>query len=65
MSLLGIASLEKFAILTLKTRSHVRILIYRTWAISITTTKIMFTNELMISTETSIGEVSLSIATLT
>ena len=35
-SLLGIArqwSLDKFAILTLKPRSHVRILIYRTWAI--------------------------------
>ena len=35
-SLLGIArqwSLEKFAILTLKPRSRVRILIYRTWAI--------------------------------
>ena len=35
-SLLGIArqwSREKFAILTLKPRSHVRILIYRTWAI--------------------------------
>ena len=34
--LLGIArqrSYEKFAILTLKPRSHVRILIYRTWAI--------------------------------
>ena len=34
-SLLGIArqwSLEKFAILTLKPRSHVRILLYRTWA---------------------------------
>ena len=36
-SLLGIArqwSCEKFAILTLKPRSHVRILIYRTWVIS-------------------------------
>ena len=35
-SLLGIArqwSREKFAILTLKPRSHVRILIYRAWAI--------------------------------
>ena len=35
-SLLGIArqwSREKFAILTLKPRSHVRVLIYRTWAI--------------------------------
>ena len=35
-SLLGIArqwSREKFAILSLKPRSHVRILIYRTWAI--------------------------------
>ena len=35
-SLLGIArqwSLEKFAILTLKPRSHDRILIYRTWTI--------------------------------
>ena len=35
-SLLGIArqwSSEKFAILTLKPRSHVRILIHRTWAI--------------------------------
>ena len=35
-SLLGIArqwSREKFAILTLQPRSHVRILIYRTWAI--------------------------------
>ena len=35
-SLLGIArqwSREKFAILTLKPRSHVRILIYRTWTI--------------------------------
>ena len=35
-SLLGIVrqwSLEKFAILTLKPRSHDRILIYRTWAI--------------------------------
>ena len=35
-SLLGIArqwSREKFAILTLKPRSHVRILKYRTWAI--------------------------------
>ena len=32
-SLLGIASLEKLAVLTLKPRSHVRILIYRTWAI--------------------------------
>ena len=34
-SLLGIMrqwSLEKFAILTRKPRSHVRILIYRTWA---------------------------------
>ena len=34
--LLGIArqwSREKFPILTLKPRSHVRILIYRTWAI--------------------------------
>ena len=36
-SLVGIArqwSLEKFAILTLKPRIHVRILIYPTWAIS-------------------------------
>ena len=36
-SLLGIArqwSREKFAILTLKLRSNVRILIYQTWAIS-------------------------------
>ena len=35
-SLLGVArqwSLETFAIWTLKPRSHVRILIYRTWAI--------------------------------
>ena len=35
-SLVGIArqwGLEKFAILTLKSRSHVRILVYRTWAI--------------------------------
>ena len=35
-SLLGIArqwSLDKFAILALRPRSHVRILIYRTWAI--------------------------------
>ena len=35
-SLLGIArqwSREKFAILTLKPRSHVRILLYRMWAI--------------------------------
>ena len=35
--LLGIArqwSLEKFAILTLKSRSHEKIEIYRTWAIS-------------------------------
>ena len=35
-SLLGIArqwSLEKFAILTLQPRSHVRTLIYRTWTI--------------------------------
>ena len=35
-SLLGIAKqwrLKKFAILTLKSQSHVRILIYRTWAI--------------------------------
>ena len=35
-SLLGIArqwSREKFAVLTLKPRSHDRILIYRTWAI--------------------------------
>ena len=35
-SLLGIArqwSRERFAVLTLKLRSHVRILIYRTWAI--------------------------------
>ena len=35
-SLLGITrqwSVEKFAILTLKPRSHVGILIYRTWAI--------------------------------
>ena len=35
-SLLGGArqwSLENFAILTLKSQSHVRILIYRTWAI--------------------------------
>ena len=35
-SLLGIArqwGREKIAILSLKTRSHVRILIYRTWAI--------------------------------
>ena len=28
-------SLEKFAILTLKHRSHVRMLIYRTWAIEL------------------------------
>ena len=36
-SLLGIArqwSREKFAILTLKPRSHIRILKYRTWAIA-------------------------------
>ena len=36
-SLLGIARqwiLEKFAILTLKPRSHVRILMYRAWAIA-------------------------------
>ena len=36
-SLLGIErqkKLEKFAILTLKPRSHARILIYRTWSIS-------------------------------
>ena len=36
-SLLGIErqlSREKFAILTLKPRSHVRIFIYRTWAIA-------------------------------
>ena len=35
-SLLGIArqlSRERFAVLTLNPRSHVRILIYRTWAI--------------------------------
>ena len=35
-SLLGIAKqwrLKKFAVLTLKSQSHVRILIYRTWAI--------------------------------
>ena len=35
-SLLGIVrqwSLEKFAILTLQPRSHVRILIYRTWTV--------------------------------
>ena len=35
-SLLGIVKqwrLKKFAILTLKSQSHVRILIYRTWAI--------------------------------
>ena len=38
-SLLGIASQwsrEKFAILTLKPRSHVRVLIYRRWAIIFT-----------------------------
>ena len=38
-SLLGIArqwSREKFAILTLKPRSHVRVLIYRRWAIVFT-----------------------------
>ena len=38
-SLLGIASQwsrEKFAILTLKPRSHVRVLIYRRWAIVLT-----------------------------
>ena len=38
-SLLGIASQwsrEKFAILTLKPRSHVRVLIYRRWAIVFT-----------------------------
>ena len=37
-SLLGIAkqwSHEKFAILALKPRSHVRILVYRTWGIAI------------------------------
>ena len=37
-SLLGIArqwSRENFAILTLKRRSHVRILIYQTWAIEL------------------------------
>ena len=38
-SLLGIArrwSREKFAILTLKPRSHVRIFVYRMWAIRMT-----------------------------
>ena len=44
-SLLGIArqwSREKFAILSLKPRSHVRILKYRTWAIS--AQKLLYTN---------------------